>query len=333
MAQKRLSEAAKKRLKAGRLLLSGKGRAEVALAVGVARQTVYTWKRLLDEGGIDALQEVSERGRPAQLDEQQLAAVRATLLQSPTEHGFGTELWTLKRVGAVIERMHGVRFSQTQVWRILGSPGFSPQNPEKRAIERNEDAVRNWRRRTWPALKKSPTRRPTDRLRGRVRHQRAPDQSPHLGAQATDAHHPVSLQLESRLGHRRAYAHQPLVPAARGQHQEGRDHRIPQSAKGPLEAAAAGDLGWPEGASQSFGARVPGQPGWTHPDRVPAAVRAEHDPGRIPVGLAEAPRAGQLLPRRSRRTARRRTQQAQESSKATLDHRPLLDAAYALVMS
>src|SRR5450759_4595296 len=104
MVQKRLSEAAKKRLRAGRMLQKGKGCAEVALAVGVARQTVYTWKGLLDEGGIDALRAVPERGRPAQLSEQQLAAVRAVLLRSPTEQGFGTELWTLKRVGAVIER-------------------------------------------------------------------------------------------------------------------------------------------------------------------------------------------------------------------------------------
>lgn len=156
MSKTGLSEASKKRVKAGRLLLAGKGCAEVALAVGVARQTVYTWKRLLDEGGIDALREVPERGRPAQLDEQQLAAVRAALLQSPTEHGFGTELWTLKRVGAIIERMHGVRFGQTNVWRILGSLGFSPQKPEKRAIERNENAVRSWKRSTWPALKKKP---------------------------------------------------------------------------------------------------------------------------------------------------------------------------------
>ena len=157
MAQKRLSEATKKRLKAGRMLLAGKGCAEVALAVGVARQTVYTWKGLLDEGGIDALRAVPERGRPAQLDEQQLAALRATLLRSPIEQGFGTELWTLKRVGAVIERVHGVRFGQTQVWRILGSLGFSPQKPEKRAIERNEEAVRSWKRSTWPALKKKPS--------------------------------------------------------------------------------------------------------------------------------------------------------------------------------
>ena len=157
MAQKRLSEATKKRLKAGRMLLAGKGCTDVAKAVGVARQTVYTWKGLLDEGGIDALRAVPERGRPAQLDEQQLAAVRATLLRSPTEYGFGTELWTLKRVGAVVERLHGVRFGQTQVWRILGALGFSPQKPERRAIERNEDAVRNWKRRTWPSLKKKPS--------------------------------------------------------------------------------------------------------------------------------------------------------------------------------
>ena len=157
MAQKRLSEATRKRLKAGRMLLAGKGCAEVALSVGVARQTVYTWKRVLDEGGIDALRAVPERGRPAQLDAQQLAAVRASLLQSPTQHGFGTELWTLKRVGAVIERLHGVRFGQTQVWRILGSLGFSPQKPDKRAIERNDDAVRAWKRRTWPSLKKKPS--------------------------------------------------------------------------------------------------------------------------------------------------------------------------------
>ena len=157
MAQKRLSEATRKRLKAGRMLLAGKSCAEAALAVGVARQTVYTWKRLLGEGGIDALRDVPERGRPAQLDAQQLAAVRATLLRSPTEQGFGTELWTLKRVGAVIERIHGVRFGQTQVWRILGALGFSPQKPEKRAIERNEAAVRSWKRSTWPALKKKPT--------------------------------------------------------------------------------------------------------------------------------------------------------------------------------
>lgn len=159
MVQKRLSEAAKKRLRAGRMLQKGKGCAEVARVVGVARQTVYTWKALFDEGGIDALRAVPERGRPAQLEQSQLAQVGTALLQSPTVHGFGTELWTIKRVGALIERMHGVRFSQAHVWRILGALGFSPQKPDKRAIERDDDAVRHWKRNTWPALKKKPSER------------------------------------------------------------------------------------------------------------------------------------------------------------------------------
>lgn len=156
MVRKRLSEAAKKRVRAGRMLLAGKGCAQVALAVGVARQTVYTWKRLLDDGGIDALRAVPDPGRPARLEEVQLAQLRAALLQSPSEHGFATELWTLKRVGLLIERLHGVRFGQTHVWRLLGSLGFSPQKPDKRALERDDAAVRRWKRHTWTALKKKP---------------------------------------------------------------------------------------------------------------------------------------------------------------------------------
>jgi transposase len=157
MAKKRLDEATKKRLRAGRMLLAGKRPAEVAAAVSVARQTVYTWKRLLDEDGIDALRAVLGRGRPAKLDESQLEEVRRAVLQKPTEHGFGTDLWTLKRVGVVIKRLHGVEYGQTQIWRILGALGFSAQKPEKRAIERDEDAVRQWKRRTWPGLKKKPS--------------------------------------------------------------------------------------------------------------------------------------------------------------------------------
>ncbi len=156
LVKKLLDEATRRRVRAGRMLLSGKRPAEVAVAVGVARQTVYTWKAVLDEGGIDALRTVPGRGRQAKLAEEQFAGLRRALLQSPTEHGFGTELWTLKRVGVLIQRMYGVRYSQTQLWRILGSLGFSPQKPEKRALERDEEAARRWKRSTLPALKKKP---------------------------------------------------------------------------------------------------------------------------------------------------------------------------------
>ena len=159
MVAKRMDEAVRRRVRAGRMLLAGKTPAEAAHAVGVARQTAYTWKAILDEGGIDALRAMPAPGRPARLDEVQLQALGRVLVQSPTAHGFGTELWTLKRVGVLIERLYGVKFGQTQIWRILGGLGFSVQKPERRAIERDEDAVQTWKRKTWPALKKKPSAR------------------------------------------------------------------------------------------------------------------------------------------------------------------------------
>ena len=70
-----------------------------------------------------------------------------------------------------------------------------------------------------------------------------------------------------------------------------------------------------------------------HPDCFSSALRPRPQPGRISVGVAQATRAGQLLPQRSERVAYERTQQTQECAKASLDHCRLLDAGYALVMS
>jgi transposase len=150
----KMDEATRKRVRAGRLMLQGKTPAQVAQAVGVARQTAYTWKARPDESGIDGLRTMA-KGRPAQLDGNQLDGLRLALLQGALAHGLGAELWTLKRVRMLIERLYGVTFSQVHVWRLLGGMGFSAQKPERRAIERNDAAVQAFKHKTWPALKKS----------------------------------------------------------------------------------------------------------------------------------------------------------------------------------
>jgi transposase len=150
----KMDEVTKRRVRAGRMLQRGLAPAEVASRVGVARQTVYTWKKVFEEDGIDALRESRRTGPQSKLDEAALARLREVLLEGPTAHGFGTELWTLKRIQQVIQRLFGVRHSEVHVWRLLGQLGFSSQKPEKRALERNEEAIRAWKRRTWPALKK-----------------------------------------------------------------------------------------------------------------------------------------------------------------------------------
>ncbi|NUA31181.1 winged helix-turn-helix domain-containing protein [Cupriavidus basilensis] len=76
------------------------------------------------------------------------------LAGAPHRAWLGTELWTLKRVGLLIEQRFGVSYNEARVRRILDSLGFSPQRPDRRAIERDEDAVLVWKQKTWPALKK-----------------------------------------------------------------------------------------------------------------------------------------------------------------------------------
>jgi transposase len=156
MATTKLDDAAKRRIRAGRLLLAGKNPPEVARIVGAPRQTVYRWREVLKVGGINALRDMSKGGRPARLEAGELSRLYVALLEGPELHGFNTPLWTLKRVRLLIEREFGVRYSEVHVWRLLGQMGFSNQKPDRRALERDEAAIEHWRKRVWPALKKTP---------------------------------------------------------------------------------------------------------------------------------------------------------------------------------
>ena len=155
----KLDAATQRRIRAGRLLLAGKTPPEVARAVGAPRQTVYRWRDVLNADGIHALRDMSKGGRPARLGAAELSRLYVVLLEGPEGHGFTTPVWTLKRVRLWIEREFGVRYSEVHVWRLLGQLGLSNQKPERRALERDAAAIEEWRKRTWPALKKTPDAR------------------------------------------------------------------------------------------------------------------------------------------------------------------------------
>lgn len=146
----------RRRLQAGRWLLKGVRQAEVAGRTGAAKSTVNLWAQQLRSGGLAALKSTGPRGRPAGLDATQRRELGRELKRGAVAHGFATELWTLARVGTLIQRLYGRRYSEVQVWRILGAMGWSSQRPSRRALERDEQAIREWKRKRWPALKKTP---------------------------------------------------------------------------------------------------------------------------------------------------------------------------------
>jgi transposase len=145
----------RRRLKAGRLLLKGVAQAEVARRMGVSRPTVFEWKQRLEQGGLEALKN-GTRGRPGRLDAAMRAQLAQALLAGARTHGYATELWTLPRIAKLIEERFGHSYSISQVSRLLAVMGWSCQRPEKRALQRDEKAIRQWKAKRWPALKKTP---------------------------------------------------------------------------------------------------------------------------------------------------------------------------------
>ena len=161
MGKKRDLEAIEtRRLEGLRLLKRKVSQSEVARRVGVRRQTVHVWAKRLEEvsGAVGKLR-ARPLGRPTKLDREQLEELRVILLAGALTAGFPTELWTIKRVRAVILKRFDVEYGMSGCWSLLRELGFSPQKPEKRAIQRNEEAIAQWKRKTWPALKKSPASR------------------------------------------------------------------------------------------------------------------------------------------------------------------------------
>ena len=149
------SELQRRRLRAGRLLQKGVAQSEVARRVGVSAEAVRKWRLKLEEDGPEALKN-GRRGRPAGLDELQRRELVKALKTGAVMQGFPTELWTLPRIGTLIQRLFGIRYSDSQVSRILAAMEWSCQRPTRRALQQDAKAVANWKAKRWPALKKTP---------------------------------------------------------------------------------------------------------------------------------------------------------------------------------
>jgi len=153
------SQTEQRRLEAIALLEQGWSGSEVARHFGVTAAAVSQWKTAYQLQGPDAMKPTPHTGRPAKLTADQLEHLEKLLLQGPEMHGYTNTLWTLSRVAAVIKKHFGIRYDPSGVWHILVRMGWSCQKPERRARERDEEAISAWRKNDWPRIKKRAKKR------------------------------------------------------------------------------------------------------------------------------------------------------------------------------
>ena len=146
-------------MSAAKLLREGVSEAEVARRVGVHRQSVNRWAGKLAESGKRGLKQAGRAGRKPRLSAVNLKKVERGLKRGPEALGYETSLWTGLRVAHLIEEQCGVTYHPGHVWKILRKLGWSCQRPTGKALERDEEAIREWKKKRWPGIKKKPGNR------------------------------------------------------------------------------------------------------------------------------------------------------------------------------
>jgi transposase len=145
-----------RRRRALALLQEGLSLNGVSRRLACAASSVMRWRNAFRRRGSQAFEVRSSPGRPPKLTAIQQRRLVRLLLQGPLAQGYRTDLWTTARIAEVIRKNFGVRYHPDHVGRLMHKLGWTPQKPERRALQRDEDAVARWKRTEWPRIKKTP---------------------------------------------------------------------------------------------------------------------------------------------------------------------------------
>jgi transposase len=145
------------RHRAVRAVLDGMTQVEAAQVFGVHHNAVNRWIKRYRQGGWAGLSE-QRRGRrpgeqPALSELQQQEIIALVRDATPDQLGLAGFLWTREAVSELISQRSGRGLARTTVGGYLRGWGFSPQRPQRRALEQNPAAVRRWLAETYPAIR------------------------------------------------------------------------------------------------------------------------------------------------------------------------------------
>ena len=135
-------------------LLDGYTADEVAAFLNVSPRTVWRWLALTRGQGPEGLSAQPVSGRPPKLSHTQEKIVLRWVRESPTEHGFATELWTAPHIAQLIEQEFGVTLNPRYLSSWLRDRDFTPQKPQRVPRERDPEEIQRWLASDWPRIKK-----------------------------------------------------------------------------------------------------------------------------------------------------------------------------------
>ncbi len=140
------------RYRAIELYQKGKSVEEISFFFGIHRGSVSLWIKIWKEKGKSALKSRKALGPEPKLNKEDKKKIISWLRKSAIEFGFETPLWDCKRVQKMIKKELNKSISISNLWENLRRWNFTPQKPEKEALEKNPAAVKKWLKEVWPKI-------------------------------------------------------------------------------------------------------------------------------------------------------------------------------------
>jgi transposase len=145
----------RQRRKAVALVQEGLGRSEVARRLGVNPSAITRWCQAFETYGEAGLTAKKHYGPKSKLNAQKRQWLVKRLLKGAKANGYPTDVWTCPRIADLIQRRYAVSYHVDHIPRLMACLGWSCQKPESRAVERDEQAIKQWVCQDWPRIKKS----------------------------------------------------------------------------------------------------------------------------------------------------------------------------------
>jgi transposase len=147
-------ELERRRVQAGVLFDKGVTQVYISKKFDVSRAAVCQWHQMWKKNKKKGLLSKGAPGFDSKLTQKKKKKLRAIILKGPLASGYQTDFWTVDRIRDITRKKLKINLGYTRIWNTIIGLGFSPQKPERVAIEQNKKAITTWKLKTFPRLKK-----------------------------------------------------------------------------------------------------------------------------------------------------------------------------------
>lgn len=128
---------------------------DIADSFGVTRQAVYRWIKKEDEEGKHGLKSTKAPGPNFHLTEKQFKKLLSFIRGPASELGYSTDLWSGPRIRHLIKHKFKIEYHQKHMPRLMKNLGLELKFPERRALEQDPNALREWKYKRFPEIIKT----------------------------------------------------------------------------------------------------------------------------------------------------------------------------------